>query len=87
MIKLGKYEICLIDLLVDKEGKLSSTQVWYHIANIIESYRILYNNSVDSFEVLFYLVIVGGSKLAMQVIKLKFGEVNGNKTDGLDIKE
>lgn len=81
MIKLGKYELCVMDLVVDKEGRFSSTQIWYHIANIIESYRILTNPAVDGLEVLFYLVIVGGSKIAMQVIKLKYGAIHGNSLD------
>lgn len=87
MIKLGKYELCVLDLITDKNNKISSTHIWYHIANIIESYRILHYSNVDGLEVLFYLVIVGGSKIAMEVIKLKFGGSHGNKFDNLDIEK
>lgn len=73
MITLGKYQICILDLVADHvTGKLDSGKIWFHIANIIESRRILFNSNVEWMEVLIYLAVVGGSNVAMQAMKWKF---------------
>lgn len=73
MISMGGYNICILDLVCDHAtGKLASNKIWFHIANIIESYRIMTNISVEWMEILIYLAIVGGSNVAMQAIKWRY---------------
>lgn len=73
MISFGGYKVCILDLVCDhKTGKLSSNKIWYHAANLIESYRIFFNSNVEWMEILIYLAIVGGSNIAMQAIKWRF---------------
>jgi hypothetical protein len=39
-IKLGKYEICILDLFTDN-GQLSSTKLWRHIGYSFISYKFM----------------------------------------------
>lgn len=79
---VGKYDVCLLDLVCDhKTGKLGSNKIWFHIANLIESYRILVNPNVEWMEILIYLAIVGGSNIAMQAVKWRFRDAANNAQD------
>lgn len=79
MIKIGKYEVCILDILTEeaKDGmrKLSSHQVWQHIGFSAITYQFL--NTTLTVELLVgYGLIVAGSKVANTWLKLKYGVNN-----------
>ena len=72
-IKLGKYNVCVLDLLTDsRTGRLSASKVWLHIANGIMSYIMLKSDSVDWELLTAYGGIVGGSYVAILFFKLRY---------------
>jgi len=70
MIKIGKYSVCVLDLVTDsRTGRLSASKLWLHIANSIMSYIMLKSESVDWILMTAFGGIVGGSYVAVQLIK------------------
>lgn len=83
MIAFKGYQICILDLICDhKTGKMDSGKIWFWIANVIESRRIIFSVNVEWMEILIYLAVVGGSNVAMQAMKWKFRD--GNNTPAGD---
>jgi len=81
MIKIGKYELCFLDYFVDSQGKLSATKFWFHVGNIILSKAILEKSDLGWEDILSYGAIVGGSHVAVALLKLKFGGGNASIDD------
>lgn len=73
MIKLGKYDFCFFDLIFDtRTGKVSSTKVWFHVANIIMSRVMLTQENVGWELMAAYGSIVGGSYVGAMLMKRKY---------------
>ncbi len=72
MIQVGKYKLCVLDLITDdKTGKLSGTKIWNNIANIILSKAVL--TATVTWELLAaYGAVVGGSHVATMFIKYRY---------------
>jgi hypothetical protein len=84
MIKIGKYSICILDLLTDsRTGRLSASKLWLHIANGIMSYIMLHSDSVDWELMAVYGSVVGGSYVAVLFFKLRYAS-GGNSFGGMD---
>lgn len=80
MITLGKYHICILDLLTDsKTGKLSSSKVWQHIANSIMSYAFVTHLSPDWELFVAYGGIVGASHVAIHFLKWRYRDADPDK--------
>lgn len=76
MLKFGTYNVCVLDLVADKTtGKLDSAKIWKHIAFIIMSQAML-TNTVTWDLMLAYGSVVGGSQVAIMLIKYKYGGAN-----------
>lgn len=76
MIKLGRYHICMLDLITDtKTGKLDSSKIWKHVAFIIMS-KVMLTNDVTWDLMLAYGGVVGSSQVAIMLIKYKYGDKN-----------
>lgn len=77
MITLFGIRICPLDLVTDdKTGRLSSTKIWMHIANIIMSKVILTQQTVGWDLFAAYGGIVGGSHVAIFWLKRKYSNVD-----------
>lgn len=76
MIEIGKYKVCLLDLVTDeKTGRLAASKIWSHIANIILSKAIL--TATITWELLAaYGAVVGGSHVAIMFLKYKYRDRN-----------
>jgi len=72
-LKLGKYNVCVLDLLTDsRTGRLSASKLWLHIANSIMSYIMLHSETVDWELLAVYGSVVGGSYVAVLFFKLRY---------------
>lgn len=80
-LRVGKYDVCMLDLLVDhKTGKLSTVKIWSHIANVIMS-KVMLTQAIVEWELMFaYGAIVGGSYVAVQFLKWRFRDGNSGAT-------
>ena len=90
MIKIGKYSICILDLLTDsRTGRLSASKLWLHIANGIMSYIMLHSDSVDWELMAVYGSVVGGSYVAVLFFKLRYasGGIGTGSMDNLPFYE
>ena len=75
MIKLGKYELCVLDLITDsRSGKLSASKIWLHIANGTSTYVIATQMEQDWLMLAVYNAIVGGSYVAIQFFKWRYNQ-------------
>lgn len=83
MLTIGKYRICILDLVCDdRTGKLSSTKIWNHVCNAILCKAIL--TTPVTWELMTaFGAIVGGSHVATLFLKYKYrdGGGNANKSD------
>lgn len=79
MIEIGKYKVCMLDLVTDgKTGRLAGHKIWNHIANIILSKAVL--TTTITWELLAaYGAIVGGSHVAVMFLKYKYRDRNDAK--------
>lgn len=73
MINFQGYHVCVLDFVTGENGKFSSTQLWFHIANIIMSKVMLTQVSVDWELLAAYGAVVGGSHAAVLFMRLKYG--------------
>jgi len=91
MLRLGKYSVCVLDLFTDsRNGRLSASKLWLHIANGIMSYIMLHSDSVDWELLTAYGGIVGGSYVAILFFKLRYSGVavsGGGGDSGMDNSE
>lgn len=77
-IKLGKYNVCVLDLLTDsRTGRLSASKLWLHIGNSIMSYVMITHEAVDWELMTAFGGIVGGSYVAILFFKLRWGHQGG----------
>lgn len=78
-IKLGKYNVCILDLLTDsRTGKLSASKLWLHIGNGILSYVMLTHEAADWELMATYGAVVAGSYVGIIFFKLRWGNPGGN---------
>lgn len=82
MIKIGRYQLCFFDLLVDSAGKLSASKIWFHVANIIMSKVMLTQQNVSWELLAAYGAVCGGSHIASLWLKSKYGVSNAAINDG-----
>lgn len=76
-MKISKYDVCLLDLVTDSNtGKLSTTKLWMHVANVIMSKIMLTQPLVDWELLTAYGAIVGGSYIASMLVKYRYGGQN-----------
>lgn len=72
MIKIGEYQLCVLDLLTDsRTGRLSASKIWFHASNVIMSW-VMITKEVDWLLMAAYGAIVGGSYVAVNLFKWKF---------------
>ena len=76
MIRIGKYELCVLDLFTDAQGKLSASKIWFHVANAIMTKIMLTQTGVGWELLLAYGSVVGGSHLGTLWLKQKYGVSN-----------
>ncbi len=70
MIKLGKYKLCILDLVTDKKlGGLDSSKIWQHIAFGIMSQAMLQVQNMTWQLIAAYGAVVGGSRVAIEIAK------------------
>lgn len=84
MLKIGRYNICVLDLLVDaKTGKLSSSKIWMHVCYGILSYTMMSNPL--TWELLTaYGAIVGGNHVAIHFLKWKYRDADKPAPIGIE---
>lgn len=82
MLKIGRYQVCVFDLLTDsKTGKLSSSKVWMHVCYGILSYAMMTNPL--TWELLTaYGAIVGGNNVATLFLKYRYRDGGDNAKSG-----
>lgn len=81
MIKLGKYQVCILDLVTDsKTHKLSTTKIWQHIGFTALTYSLL-RSPASADGMLAYGAIVASSGVAMQFIKYRYRDTNTQQLD------
>jgi hypothetical protein len=79
VLKIGKYSVCVLDLLTDsRTGRLSASKVWLHIANGIMSHVMLTHDAVDWELMTAFGGIVGGSYVAILFFKLRWGNTGAD---------
>jgi len=82
-LKIGKYEVCILDLLTDSRTKrLSASKLWLHIGNIILSYVMLNHESADWELMATYGAVVAGSYVGIIFFKLRWGNSGGAVSGG-----
>lgn len=80
MISLGRYKVCVLDLVTDnKTGKLDGSKIWNHIAFIILSKAMLTVQQMTWELIAAYGAVVGGSRVAIAFMKYKYRD---GKDDG-----
>jgi len=80
MIHLGKYRVCVLDLVTDgRTGKLDGSKIWNHVAFIILSKAMLTAETMTWELMAAYGSIVGGSRVAIAFLKYKYRD---GKDDG-----
>lgn len=73
MINLFGAQFCPLDLVKDDvTGKLSSTKIWMHAANVIMSMVVLKQVNIGWELLLAYGAVVGGSHIAIYWLKAKY---------------
>ena len=78
MISFKGYNVCVLDFFTDeKNGRLSATKFWLHVANGIMSYAVLQQVMKAeglSWEMMVaYGAVVGGSHVGTLFMKWKYG--------------
>jgi len=75
MITLGKYQVCVLDLLTDeKSGRLSATKIWMHVSNAVMTKVVLTHPSLSWDLFTAYGAIVGSSHVAIYWLKRKYAD-------------
>lgn len=67
-----KRKWCLMDLILDTEGRMSATAVWFNIGNIaltIGFCRTVWDHPLTYDLILAYGTIVCGNKIAMEAMR------------------
>lgn len=78
MIKLGRYQVCLLDLITDdRTHKLSAAKIWRHVCFGIMS-KVMLTTDVTWDLMLAFGGVVGSSEVAIMLIKYKYGAQNAN---------
>lgn len=78
-MKIGSYNVCLLDLFTDESnGRLSATKLWLHAANVIMSRVMLQQHDVGWELLAAYGAVVGGSHIATLFMKWKYNAPDRN---------
>jgi hypothetical protein len=84
MLNIGKYQVCILDLFTDRDGKLSASKLWLHIGNVIMSKVMLTQQEVGWELLAAYGTVVGGSHIGAVWLRSKYGSANADI--GMDTK-
>ena len=81
MINIGKYSICILDLVTNSNGRLSSTKIWLHIANLVMSKTMLNQLNVGWELLAAYGSVVGGSYVATVFLNRRYPDATVDVPD------
>lgn len=79
-VKVFGFEICPLELVTGDNGKLSTTKLWMHVANLILSWKVIAMDSIDWEVMATYGAIVGGSYVASKFISMKYSQSAEDKS-------
>ena len=72
MIRLGKYQLCVLDLVTDaRTGRLSASKIWQSIGFSAMTYSLL-DSDMTADVILAYGAVVGGSHVAITFLKRRY---------------
>lgn len=78
MVKLGKYQICLLDLITDHKGKLAASKIWNHIGFIALTYVLILRAEVTAEVIFAFGAVVAGNHIAIYWLKQKYNHGGGD---------